>query len=197
LDYTITLTPPQDTMIKDPLAQSSRELPPLWWQAMITVFSCFPWLDSHFLSIAIIHNVLNSFTPASSFWTGLLEWCSGKMMFEINIGASYLWRGFNSGQTHSSWCGREATLWLVSMNEGPVLLPIWKVLSWKNEGLVSGFPLFYHYTMHQNLLKFAILSAAGGLLRRGLASVLGQNAGFFMWNHRFRLLNFWFTWTWP
>jgi hypothetical protein len=52
------------------------------------------------------------------------------------------------------------------------LLPILKVLSWVNEGIVSGFPLFYHYMMQQNLLKFAqwwlgVLSA-GGLVRRGL-----------------------------
>jgi hypothetical protein len=42
---------------------------------------------------------------------------------------------------------------------------------------VSGFPLFFHYMMHQNLLKFAqwwlaVLSPALRLLRRGLASVI-------------------------
>jgi hypothetical protein len=45
------------------------------------------------------------------------------------------------------------------------------------EGFVPGFPLFYHYMMQQNLLIFAqwslgVLSPAGGLLRRDLASVI-------------------------
>jgi hypothetical protein len=61
------------------------------------------------------------------------------------------------------------------------LLPIWKVLSWQNEGFVSRFSLFYHYMMLQKLLKFAPMVIGCPFTswwivgKRSSFSYLGQN----------------------